>query len=346
MTRSSWFWLIIACICVAFVYAVRDVLPPFVVGVLAAYMLDPVASRLEARGLSRGGSSALIVGGLFVIFLILCLSLPPVIVAQAAGFLESLPAYMASLEARYSDTVFQWIGVLENDSIINSEQAVANASGMMISFAQEFLLGLLQSGLFVFHVLGLLIITPVVTFYLLRDWRTLVARVDGLLPTRYAPVIREEMSRVDDTLAGFMRGQLNVCLLMAAYYGLSLSLCGLQFGLAIGVMTGMLVIVPYLGFALGFAVGMTVAFFQFDPLWSAWPVLAAFTLGQALESYWLTPKLVGEKVGLDPLWIIFALLAGGALFGFVGVLLAVPVAAVAGVGVRFLLRRYHQIQHG
>jgi predicted PurR-regulated permease PerM len=175
---------------------------------------------------------------------------------------------------------------------------------------------------------------------MLRDWDDIVARFDRLLPRPYEHVIREQLSIIDDTLAGFIRGQLNVCLLMSIVYGLGLTLVGLKFGIIIGLAAGLLVIVPYVGFLICFLIGMGVAFFQFDSMQDVGMVLAVFVAGQIIESNFVTPKLVGEKVGLHPVWIIFGMLAGASLFGFVGVLLAVPLTAVAGVLIRFATARY------
>jgi predicted PurR-regulated permease PerM len=184
------------------------------------------------------------------------------------------------------------------------------------------------------------VITPVVAFYLLRDWDRIVIQIDSWLPRRYAETIREQVRAVDATLAGFLRGQGTVCLILAVYYGLGLSLAGLDFGLVIGLVAGLLSFVPYVGAIVGLLLSVGLALVQFDAWMPIAIVAAVFILGQVVEGNFLTPKLVGESVGLHPVWIIFALLAGSALFGFVGLLLAIPATAVVGVGVRFGLDRY------
>jgi predicted PurR-regulated permease PerM len=190
------------------------------------------------------------------------------------------------------------------------------------------------------NLVSLLVITPVVAFYLLRDWDRIVIQIDSWLPRRYAETIREQVRAVDATLAGFLRGQGTVCLILAIYYGLGLSLAGLDFGLVIGLVAGLLSFVPYVGAIVGLLLSVGLALVQFDAWLPIAIVAAVFILGQVVEGNFLTPKLVGESVGLHPVWIIFALLAGGTLFGFVGLLLAIPAAAVIGVGVRFALDRY------
>jgi predicted PurR-regulated permease PerM len=200
--------------------------------------------------------------------------------------------------------------------------------------------GILSGSLAFFNVVSLIFITPIVTFYLLRDWDVLVAKVDSWLPPRYAPTIHQQMNEIDRTLAGFARGQATICLFLAVFYGVGLTAIGLDFGLAIGVFAGLLSFIPYVGSIVGLIVSVGLAYVQFDD-W-VWVAVTAgiFFAGQAIEGNILQPKLLGENVGLHPVWVIFALLAGGALFGFLGLLLAVPVMAVIGVVSRFALGCY------
>jgi predicted PurR-regulated permease PerM len=184
------------------------------------------------------------------------------------------------------------------------------------------------------------VITPVVTFYLLRDWDKLVAKLDQWLPRDSAETIRAQVALVDETLAAFARGQAIVCLLLGVFYGIGLTLVGLEYGLIIGLVTGLISFVPYFGMLTGMVVGVGLAFVQFDSLMPVVMVLAVFGVGQVIEGNVVTPKLVGDRIGLHPVWMIFALMAGGALFGFMGILLAVPVAATIGVLSRFALSRY------
>jgi predicted PurR-regulated permease PerM len=202
-------------------------------------------------------------------------------------------------------------------------------------------LGQVLSGLgAVLSVISLIVITPVVSFFLLRDWDHIVARVDGWLPRAHVETIREQARLVDQTQAGFVRGQMLVCLIVGSYYATALTVVGLEFGIIVGLVTGLMLFIPYVGMLTGFAVSMGLAFAQFDSAQSILLVAVVFVVGQPLEGVFLTPKLVGDRVGLHPVWILFALLTGAALFGFVGVLLAVPTAAVIGVGMRFAIGRY------
>lgn len=343
MNGKKWiFWLGIGLLLLVFIYLIRGVLLPFVVGMLTAYFLDPAADKLETKGLSRTVSTLIITGCFFLVLALLCVIVPPIIFDQISGLLAALPEYIAQFNAAYGHRLTEWIGLFPAAEVEGIKQAAADTAGGMISFAGNFIGGLFSSGIVLINVLALLLITPVVTFYLLRDWDQVVARIDALLPRPHADIIREQLARIDDALAGFLHGQFNVCLLLAAFYAIGLSLAGLKFGLVVGLLTGLLVIIPYVGAIFGFALGMGIAFFQFEDYASITLVLVVFLLGQALESYFLTPKLVGEKVGLHPVWIIFGMLAGGALFGFVGVFLAVPATAVIGVLIRFATERYLQ----
>ena len=192
------------------------------------------------------------------------------------------------------------------------------------------------------NLLSLFVITPLVAFYLLRDWDIMLARLDSWLPRCHVATIRQQAAIVDGTLSGFVRGMVLVCLSLSVFYGLLLSAIGLEFGLVIGILCGLVSFIPYVGAIGGFVVGVTIAFFQFPDLLPVGLVAATFFAGQLLEGHVLTPKLVGERIGLHPLWLVFALLAGGSLFGFLGLLLAVPLAAVIGVLCRFSLGQYLQ----
>lgn len=342
INRRWYFWLTLGLISLTFIYLIRGILLPFVVGMLAAYLLDPAADKLETKRFSRSTASLLITGFFFLALIILCVIIPPVILDQFAALVKEIPGYMANFHATYDAKFNEWLGMLPQTEMESIKQATANSSANIVNFIGNFATGLFASGLVIANVFALLLITPVVTFYLLRDWDELVAHFDNLLPRAHAETIRTQLSIIDRTLAGFLRGQLNVCLILALFYAVGLSLAGLQFGFALGVLAGLLVIVPYAGALFSAVLGIGIAFFQFDNYTDIAVVAGVFLGGQMLEGYLLTPKLVGEKVGLHPVWIIFGMLAGGALFGFVGVLIAVPVTAVIGVLIRFATERYLQ----
>lgn len=334
------FWLGVIVSVLVFLYLIRSVLLPFVLGIFTAYFLDPAADRLEKWGLSRGLSTLVITVMFFLCIGLISLLVVPVIATQLIGLLEALPGYVAEFQATQLPRLSHWIGELPPVNTDGMNAAAANLAGALGALATHLAGGVFQSGMVIINLLSLILITPVVAFYLLRDWDRLVEKLDLLLPRAHAETIRQQLVIIDATLAGFVRGQLNVCLFLAAYYAIALSLVGLKFGIVIGIITGFLVIFPYIGAAVGFAVGITVALFQFSEFDPVAIVFGIFVSGQVIEGYLIAPKFVGERVGLHPVWIIFGMLAGATLFGFTGVLLAVPVTAVIGVLIRFAIDKY------
>ncbi len=336
------FWLGIGLMFFVFLFLIRSILLPFVLGILTAYFLDPAIDKLEQKRLSRSLATFLVTAAFFLTVTFAIILITPLIADQLSGLLAVLPEYVAAFNHTYGEQFSRLLGGLPPEQVEGIRQAAANISSSMFKWLGDFVAGIFQSGLIVVNLLSLVLITPVVAFYLLRDWDGIVARIHNLLPRPHEAVIRQQLAIIDDTLAGFIRGQLNVCLLLGTYYAIGLSIVGLKFGIVIGLVTGLLVIVPYVGFLVGMVLGLCVAFFQFGDYNYIIATLCVFLGGQVIEGYFLTPKLVGEKIGLHPVWIIFGMLAGGALFGFVGVLLAVPVTAVAGVLIRFATERYLQ----
>jgi predicted PurR-regulated permease PerM len=340
LRRELRFWLIGFAVFFAAIYLLRGILLPFVAGTAIAYLVDPICDWLERRGLSR--TLATIV--LTVVFLVLLvgglLLVAPLIAGQLTGLIARVPAYIEALRGQLA-VLHQVIEARVDPALMAQiEQTVNGSTQKLIAWSTALLGRLISGGAALANLLSLLVITPVVTFYLLRDWDRLVARVDSWLPRHQADTIREQMREVDGMLAGFVRGQSMVCLLLGVFYAGGLTLAGLDFGLLIGLAAGLLTFIPYLGSAAGLIASVGMALVQFDD-WTRIAVVAAvFLVGQVLEGNFLTPNLVGDRIRLHPVWIIFALLAGGLLFGLVGVLLALPVAAVVGVLIRFMLARY------
>jgi len=334
------FWLAGLAIGFFLLYVLSAVLLPFVVGMVIAYFLDPLADKLEDLGLSRGLATAVLTAGFFAVVIVLLMLLLPVLQGQIIGFVDRLPEYAETLREWTAPLVEKIQLKLADTDAQKLQDTVAGYAGKAINWFATVLASVWSGGMALVNVVSLMFITPLVTFYLIRDWDRIVAKVDGWLPRANAKVIREQVGLIDRTLAGFMRGQATVCLVLATYYGTSLSVIGLDFGLIVGVGAGLISFIPYFGAIVGVGTGIGIALFQFgDPLHLGL-VAGVFAVGQLAEGYLLTPKLVGERVGLHPVWIIFALMAGGALFGFTGVVLAVPVAAVIGVLTRFALERY------
>lgn len=340
--RTHWrFWLLATVAALVAVWLLRSMLLPFVAGMAVAYFLDPAADRLQKWGVSRGAATAIIVLVFFAIVALALILLVPALVDQFDGFLRRLPGYVETLRNILLPYVRRLVSIADQASGEDVKAALGGLAEKATAMAGAFFTGLLGGGLFLVDLVSVAVITPIVAFYLLRDWDRIVDKVDSWLPRRHAETIRAQAREVDRVLAGFVRGQSMVCLSLALFYGIGLSLAGLQFGLVIGIVSGMLTFIPYVGTIFGFTVSVGVALVQFWPDYTMIGLIAGiYVAGQMIEGYVLVPKLVGEKVGLHPVWVIFGLMAGGALFGFVGVLIAVPVAAVVGVATRFALMRY------
>lgn len=340
LSRRTWFWLCCLGLILLFIYAVKAVLLPFVVGMGLAYMLDPAADRLERAGLSRSVATACIMVGFFALIAALLSWLLPALYDQAAELTAVLPSYVQEAKMLASQKLHSLMGRLEPEQAAKASQTLSEISQEMVQSAAALITKTLKSGAALLNLLSLVVIMPIVSFYLLRDWDRITAAFYRLLPRAQEPVIREQIALIDETLAGFIRGTLNVMLLLGGFYALALSLAGMKFALLIGLMGGCLILIPYLGTMITGTTAVTVAYMQQQGMEHVALVAGIFIAGQVLEGYVLTPRMVGKRVGLHPLWLIFGMLCGATLFGFVGVLLAVPLTAVAGVLVRFALSRY------
>ena len=333
-------WIGVLAVLVAALMLTGSILLPFVAGMAVAYFLDPLADRLEAWGTSRTAATIIITLIFFAVVILALVLLVPLLQGQVLAFVEKLPQLVNSVLASIAPLQERVEGLISSDRLEQLRDAAQSSAGTLIAWAGGVLARVWQGGLAFFNLLSLVVITPIVSFYLLRDWDRIVERLDSWLPRRHAPAIREILADIDTTVAGFVRGQGTVCLFLAAFYGVGLTIVGLDFGLTIGLATGLISFVPYFGMLVGMGVAFGVAFAQFTDVLPFVFVFAVFMAGQLVESMFLTPKLVGDRVGLHPVWVIFALLAGAAVFGFTGVLLAVPAAATIGVLIRFFLRQY------
>jgi len=338
--RQMWVWIAGLVIFLTLLYTLSSVLTPFVAGLAVAYFLDPLADRLERLMKSRTAATAVIILTFFALLSILGMILFPLLQAQVMGLIARLPEVMKAAHELIDPLMVQIEQQLGADEI----QKLKDGAGAFTGAAVSWLIGVLKSlflgGKAFVNALSLLFIMPVVAFFLLRDWDVLVTKVDELLPRASADTIRAQFRDIDATIAGFVRGQATVCLVLGTIYAVGLTLVGLEFGLLIGLVTGLMAFVPYVGMLIGLMIAFGVALMQFSDIGSFVLVAAVFASGQTIDAAFLTPNLVGGRVGLHPVWIIFALMAGGALFGFTGVLLAVPVASVIGVLVRFAITRY------
>ena len=318
----------------------RAILLPFLVGMAAAYMLDPAADRLQRWGVGRTTATLLITISFFIVLVVVLLLILPPLAAQAAELATQLPEYLERLRQRVVPTLAAFLTRFDVDLDLSAEGLFRRYStqGMEVLVAAG--TGLLQSGVALLNLVSLIFVTPIVTFYLLRDWDRMVAKVWALIPPDLEPTLRRLAADIDEVLAGFIRGQGLVCLFLALFYGFGLWLVGLRYGLIIGLLTGFFSFIPYIGMTLGLVVGLAVAAFQFQDLLMIGVVAGVFALGQFIEGNLISPRLVGSRIHLHPVWVIFAVLAGTVLAGVLGTLLAVPVAGVIGVLLRFALECY------
>ena len=332
------YWGIAAAVFFLVLWVLGDVILPFVLGAAIAYFLDPVADRLERAGASRAVAVGLITFFAILVFVILSLLIVPMLITQTAQLIEAVPEIASRLQAFLTER-FPDLG----DANSTVRKSLASIGTTIQSKGGELLNTVLSSFSGIVNAVVLFVLVPIVAFYLLYDWDDMVARIDALLPRDHAPTVRKLAAEIDRTMAGFVRGQGTVCLILGVYYAAALMLVGLNFGLVVGFLAGALTFIPYVGALVGGVLAVGLALFQF---WGDWvwivAVWAIFQSGQFVEGNILTPRMVGQSVGLHPVWLIFALSAFGALFGFVGLLVAVPVAAAIGVIMRFALARYKE----
>ncbi|MDR9427050.1 MAG: AI-2E family transporter [Salibaculum sp.] len=351
------YWSIATVVFIAILWFLGDVLLPFVLGGAVAYCLDPVADRLQRAGLSRIAATILITLVGVLIFVVGLLLILPSLINQAGQLIQQIGQLIQNapqLFNRFETWLSGRFPAIDLDSDAIRKQ-LGNLGNAVQASGGTVLNSILSSAVNLINILVLIVIVPVVTFYLLMDWDRMVARIDELLPRDHAPTVRKLAAEIDGTLASFIRGQGTVCLVLGTYYAVALMLAGLNYGLIIGFVAGLISFIPYVGALVGGVLAIGVALIQW---WSGtetvdgetiqtgidWLriaiVAAIFMLGQFFEGNILTPNLVGQSVGLHPVWLILALSIFGSLFGFVGMLVAVPVAAMLGVVARFLIAEY------
>ncbi len=329
-------WGITALAMVAFFWILGSALLPYIAGAAIAYFLDPLADRLEKMGFSRVWATVVICTITALAAVLVVLIVLPLLIDQLVGLAKTAPELVAQLQV--------WLGktfpsLLVEDSMLR--RGLLSLQNLLKDQGLVLVNGVLNSSLAVVDFLILLVVTPVVSFYLLLDWDRLVAKIDTWLPREHLDTIRKLARDVDAVLAGFVRGQITVSTILGSFYAVSLVLIGLQFGAVIGLVAGLISFIPFVGSIIGGGLSIGVALFQFwdDPIWIG-VVAAVFAIGQFVEGNILSPKLVGGSVGLHPVWLMFSLSAFGALLGFVGLLIAVPVSASIGVIGRFLMDQY------
>jgi len=348
LRRQIFFWLLALAVAIGFLMVFRSILLPFIAGMALAYFLDPVADWFERRGFSRLMATLAILIAFIALFAISLVVVIPILVTQAADLGGRIPGYITQLQSLLmseSNLLPTWVSDQLGQIKDSFAALLKEGAGLVGTIFQQ----IWNSGMALLDIAALFVVTPVVAFYLLLDWDNMVAKVDKWVPRDHVETVRYLAKQIDATIAGFVRGQGSVCIILGIIYAVGLSLVGLNFGLLIGLFAGLISFIPYVGSMVGLVLALTVAIVQF------WPdfvmigaVIAVFALGQFFEGNILQPRLVGKSVGLHPVWLMFALFAFGALFGFVGMLIAVPAAASIGVLVRFAISRYldSDLYHG
>ncbi|QYK43088.1 MAG: AI-2E family transporter [Paracoccaceae bacterium] len=336
MQEQAKYWAIAAAVFLALMWFLGDVILPFVAGGAVAYLLDPVADRLARLGMGRAAATAVISLAALLIAVTLVLAVIPTLFNQLTQLVNAAP----EIFRRLHDFTLERFPELADDTS-TARQTLVQIGETIRAKGGELAQAVLGSAMGVINAVVFIVVVPVVSFYLLMDWDRMLARLDAMLPRDHAPVIRRLAAEVDAVLAAFVRGQLSVCVIMGAFYAVALMLAGLQFGLVVGAIAGAITFIPYVGALVGGTLAIGLALFQF---WGDWVsigiVVGIFMAGQFLEGNIITPRIVGDSVGLHPVWLLFALSVFGSLFGFLGMLVAVPVAAAIGVLTRFGIAQY------
>ena len=341
MRRQVTFWLIALLGFVVCLWLFREILLPFIAGIVLAYFLDPVADWFEEKGLPRLAATLLILGTSILAITLLILLVVPVLSGQIVTFASNLPGYVTTLAKMFNDAAPKWLVDALASQTGDLAQTSSEFTAKIAGWVGTLLKSILTGGIALVNMLSLLVITPIVAFYMLNDWDRMVAIVDGWIPRDQLTTIRDLATQIDAAMAGFIRGQGLVCIILGMFYAITLIGAGLSFGLLIGLAAGFLSFIPYVGSIVGGVLAIGMALVQFWPDWVSIGIVAAiFAIGQFIEGNFLSPKLVGGRIGLHPVWLMFALFAFGYLFGFVGLLMAVPLAAAVAVLTRFALKQY------
>jgi predicted PurR-regulated permease PerM len=341
-TRPIIFWIAVLAAVIAAVVLLREVLLPFVAGTMLAYLLDPLATRLERLGVNRLVATLSIVGLFIAGVVAVVIFTAPIVVRELEYFVDSFPLYIRQLRELATNPDRPWLSKLVGEGLGQAERSFGDFTTLATDWLGDFLHSVWSGGRAVISVFSLSVVTPVVACYLIYDWTKMIAVVDNWIPPSRRRTVRGLAREVDDTISGFVVGQGALCLILSLFYAVALSSTGLNHGMLIGIAAGLISFVPYLGSLSGLVVSTCVAVAQFWPNWSHILVVPAiFFVGQSLADYVLSPYLVGRRVNLNPVWVMFALFAFGYLFGFVGLLIAVPLAAAIGVFLRFAMSQYY-----
>jgi len=344
--RPPLFWIVTLALIATAALLPREVLLPFVAGLALAYLLDPLVDRLERIGINRLVATLSILVVFFAALILVLLLALPIATAEVAILVDKLPAYVRRLQALALDPTHPSMSKIIDMGMEEAERSTGELASLGAGWVAEALRALWSDGRMLLSIFSLLVVTPIITAYLVYDWKRMIAALDNLVPTEQRSTVRALAREIDTTIAGFVRGQGTICLMLAVIYALALRAIGLNHAPLIGAAAGLLNFIPYFGSLTGLVLSLAVAIAQFGLVWT--PILLVvgiFLVGQGLSDYVLAPYFVGNRVHLNPVWLMFALFSFSYLFGFVGLLLAVPLAAALGVLVRFALGHARPISH-
>jgi predicted PurR-regulated permease PerM len=343
--RPSVLWVGMLAAIALLVVLLHKILLPFVAGIALAYLLNPVVNRLERLGLNRAVAALGIISVFIIGVGVLMVLAIPIIGEEVATFIDKLPGYIGQLQAFATDPSRPWLRKIIGQGVNEAQKSLGELATLGANWIPSVLRSLWSDSQALISIFSLLVVTPIVTFYLLNDWDGLIAAIDLSVPVAQRETVRTLSREIDDTLAGFLRGQGTICLILALYYASGLRLIGLNHGILIGLAAGLVSFIPYLGSLIGLALSLCVVVLQFWPGWTLIPVvLGIFVAGEAIADYALAPYLIASRINLNPVWVMFAIAAFSYLFGFVGLLIAVPLAAAIGVVIRFAMRQYQVSQ--
>lgn len=334
------FWSIIVAALGCFFYSIHAILLPFILAFIISYFLNPSVDWIEKQKIHRTAATAIVLLCFLTLIFLIIATIAPLVRDQVSAFITRIPKYSNFIVNSAIPSLHDKINTLNPYIAEKVKTSLEDSASSFLSYLGYMITSIFKSGFALVNILSFIFISPIIAFYALRDWNKTIDKFYELFPSKNQKMIREQFEKIDQVLSNFIRGQTTVCLFLAIFYSLGLTLTGLDFGLFVGLLTGILSFIPYVGAVTGFVISITLAFIQFTSINSVLPVVLVFALGQFIEGNFITPKIVGEKVGLHPVMIFLALFAGGSLFGFIGVLFAIPVAAILGVIIQFLTTIY------
>lgn len=338
--RQTWLWIGLGVAFLGSLYFLQGILMPFFTGLLVAYAMNPAVRNFEKWGISRTiGTSFMIISFFLLIGLLLFIAIP-FIHTELLRLAARIPQYGERIVLALKPLLKDASNYIEDRDIERLRSFASANFGNVVTWGIQVLGRILTNSLALANLISLIVITPIVAFYCLRDWNLIINTIDRWLPRPYEPLLRRLFADINATIGGFAKGQALVCLMVGGYYSIALTLAGLDFGVIVGIVIGVMAFIPYIGAFVGFILSIGIALAQFTDWSSVGVVAGIFAVGQSLEGYLLIPYFVGNRIGLHPVWVLFALLAGGALYGFIGILFALPVGAAIGVLIRYLRELY------